>query len=82
MAANPTQILNFKANFHKEFELFKKKKLYANNVIIRQIWGGHYILYFLLLFSSKYNNNLYFVLKTWDITVHYITYIVYTVTQK
>ena len=23
-----------------------------------------------------YNNNLYFVLETWDITVHFITYIV------
>ena len=26
MAANLTQILNFKANFHQEFELFSKKK--------------------------------------------------------
>ena len=34
MAANLTQILNFKANFHKEFELFSKKN-YANN-------GGHF----------------------------------------
>ena len=36
MAANLTQIeiLNFKANFHQEFELFSKKK-YANN-------GGHF----------------------------------------
>ena len=25
--ANLTQILNFKANFHTEFELFKKKKI-------------------------------------------------------
>ena len=33
--ANLTQILNFKANFHTEFELFKKKKIYANN-------GGHF----------------------------------------
>ena len=33
--ANLTQILNFKANFHQEFELFfQKKKIYANN-------GGH-----------------------------------------
>ena len=31
--ANLTQILNFKANFHTEFEPFKKK-IYANN-------GGH-----------------------------------------
>ena len=29
---NLTQILNFKANFHTEFELFFKKKIYANNV--------------------------------------------------
>ena len=29
--ANLTQILNFKANFHTEFELFFKKKIYANN---------------------------------------------------
>ena len=34
MAANLTQIRNFKANFHQEFELFSKKKIYANN-------GGH-----------------------------------------
>ena len=35
MAANLTQILNFKANFHQEFKLFSKKKIYANN-------GGHF----------------------------------------
>ena len=35
MAANLTQILNFKANFHQEFKLFAKKKIYANN-------GGHF----------------------------------------
>ena len=29
--ANLTQILNFKANFHTEFEPFFKKKIYANN---------------------------------------------------
>ena len=29
--ANLTQILNFKANFHTEFEQFFKKKIYANN---------------------------------------------------
>ena len=29
--ANLTQILNFKANFHTEFEPFLKKKIYANN---------------------------------------------------
>ena len=34
MVANITQILNFKANFHQEFELFQKK-IYANN-------GGHF----------------------------------------
>ena len=33
--ANLTQILNFKANFHTEFEPFFKKKKYANN-------GGHF----------------------------------------
>ena len=33
--ANVTQILNFKANFHTEFEPFFKKKIYANN-------GGHF----------------------------------------
>ena len=32
--ANLTQILNFKANFHTEFEPFFPKKIYANN-------GGH-----------------------------------------
>ena len=31
MAANLTQILNFKANFYQEFELFSRKKIYANN---------------------------------------------------
>ena len=35
MAANLTQILNFKANFHQEFELFSRKEIYANN-------GGHF----------------------------------------
>ena len=29
--ANLTQILNCKANFHTEFEPFKKQKIYANN---------------------------------------------------
>ena len=29
--ANLTQILNFKANFHTEFEQFFQKKIYANN---------------------------------------------------
>ena len=33
--ANLTQILNFKANFHTEFEPFFPKKIYANN-------GGHF----------------------------------------
>ena len=33
--ANLTQILNFKVNFHQEFELFSRKKIYANN-------GGHF----------------------------------------
>ena len=27
------------------------------------------------------NNNLYFVLDTWDITVHFITYILYSYTK-
>ena len=35
--ANLTQILNFKANFHTEFEPFFKKKIYANNYN-----GGHF----------------------------------------
>ena len=35
MVANLTQILNFKVNFHQEFELFSKNKIYANN-------GGHF----------------------------------------
>ena len=33
--ANLTQLLNFKANFHTEFEPFFIKKIYANN-------GGHF----------------------------------------
>ena len=36
LEANLTQILNFKANFHTEFEPFFKKKNYANN------HGGHF----------------------------------------
>ena len=35
MAAKLTQILNFKANFHQESELFSTKIIYANN-------GGHF----------------------------------------
>ena len=35
MAANLTQILNFKAKFHQECELSSKIKIYANN-------GGHF----------------------------------------
>ena len=35
MAANLTQILNFKVNCHQEFKLFRKKKNYADN-------GGHF----------------------------------------
>ena len=31
MEANLTQILNFKDNFHQEFELFSREKNYANN---------------------------------------------------
>ena len=34
MAANLTQFLNFKANFHQECKLFSKIKMFANN-------GGH-----------------------------------------
>ena len=39
MAANLTQIVNFKANFHQEFELFSKIKFYANNHCNN---GGHF----------------------------------------
>ena len=35
MVANLTQILNLKANFLQEFELFSKNKIFANN-------GGHF----------------------------------------
>ena len=35
--ANLTQILNFKANFHTEFEPFFKKKIYANGLHGTQI---------------------------------------------
>ena len=31
MAANRTQILNFKPNFQKNFKLFLRKKINANN---------------------------------------------------
>ena len=45
--ANLTQILNFKANFHTEFEPFFKKKIYANNggllsVNTRATFAYHY----------------------------------------
>ena len=33
MAANLTQILNFKANFHQEFELFKKKTTFMLTMV-------------------------------------------------
>ena len=33
MAANLTQIVNFKANFHQECKLFSKIKIYANNMV-------------------------------------------------
>ena len=33
MAANLTQILNFKANFHKEFEQFSKKKKFKVTMV-------------------------------------------------
>ena len=33
MAANLTQIANFKANFHQECKLFSKIKIYANNMV-------------------------------------------------
>ena len=39
MAANLTQILNFKANFYQEFELFSEKQIHANN-------GGHFAPYY------------------------------------
>ena len=29
----------------------------------------------------SYYNNLYFVLETWDITVHFITYMLYSYTK-
>ena len=35
MAANLTQIPNFKANFHQKCEIYLKIKVYANN-------GGHF----------------------------------------
>ena len=38
--ANLTQILNFKANFHTEFEPFFTKKIYANNGV-RQLDCQH-----------------------------------------
>ena len=33
MPANLTQILNFKANFHQEFELFKKKTTFMLTMV-------------------------------------------------
>ena len=42
MAANLTQTLNFKANFHKEFELFSNNKMYAEKKKKKNIrpWVG------------------------------------------
>ena len=53
--ANLTQILNFKSNFHTEFEPFFKKKIYANN-------GGHFNPLVPGLFSLKsaYRPEAYF----------------------
>ena len=36
MVANLTQILNFKANFHQQFEILLENKIYAT------INGGHF----------------------------------------
>ena len=54
--ANLTQILNFKANFHAEFEPFFKKKIYANN-------GGHFKIVSIILSTedliiSKNSSNI------------------------
>ena len=47
MAANLTQIPNFKANFHQEFELFSKNKIYANN-------GGYFKIVSILKKTIKF----------------------------
>ena len=51
MAANLTQILSCKVNSHQEFELFKKKKNYANH-------GGRFKIVSIIiihLYSAKYH---------------------------
>ena len=48
MAANLTQILNFKVNFHQEFELFSKNKIYADN-------GGHRSVHISLHIHCQHN---------------------------
>ena len=49
MAANLTQILNFKANFHQEFELFSRNKTHATN-------GGPCSAEYLRVFSATQLN--------------------------
>ena len=49
MVANPTQILNFKANFQQEFELFSKNQIYANN-------GGHYKIVSIIKKNIKFDH--------------------------
>ena len=47
MAANLTQILNFKANFQKEVELFSEIEFYANN-------GGHIKIVGIMKINYRY----------------------------
>ena len=53
--ANLTQILNFKANFHTEFEPFFKKKIYANN-------GRHFKIVSIKIKKSPWSVYMLFLL--------------------
>ena len=45
MAANLTQVLNFKVNFHQEFKLFSKKKIMLTMVDTLSLSGSGSGLY-------------------------------------
>ena len=59
MASIITQILNFKANFHKEFELFKKKNEQNSTHKDRKCWpfSGNYDIIVLINFNQKWKQN-------------------------
>ena len=63
MAAKLTHILNFKAKFHKEFELFSKKA-YANN-------GGHFTIVSITKKSNLSMEDLIMYLSSGRSSIHH-----------